>query len=53
MFPENVRLELSMENEQVYVMSYLRRKGMKRPAIVAELTAVDHEDVFNENRVKY
>jgi hypothetical protein len=42
-----------MKIEQRYVVSYLRRKGMKRPVIVAKLAAVYHEDTFNENRVKY
>jgi hypothetical protein len=42
-----------MEIEPRYVVSYLRRKGMKLPAIVAELAAVYHEDAFDENRVKY
>jgi hypothetical protein len=34
-------------------VSYLHRKGMKLPAVVAELAAVSHEDAFDENRVKY
>jgi hypothetical protein len=34
-------------------MSYLHRKVMKLPAIVAELAAVCHEDAFDENRMKY
>jgi hypothetical protein len=42
-----------MEIEQRYVARYLHRKGMKLPAIVAELAAVYHEDGFDENRVKY
>jgi hypothetical protein len=42
-----------MEIEQRYVVSYLHRKGMKLSAIVAELSAVYHEDAFDENRVKY
>jgi hypothetical protein len=33
-----------MEMEQRYVVSCLHRKGMKLPAIVAELAAVYHED---------
>jgi hypothetical protein len=49
----NIRLELQMEIEQRPVVSdLLHRKGMKLPAIVAELAAVYHEDVFDENRVK-
>jgi hypothetical protein len=32
-------------------VSYLHRKVMKLPAIVAELAAVYHEDAFDENRV--
>jgi hypothetical protein len=31
----------------------LQRKGMKLPAIVAELAAVCHEDPFDENKVKH
>jgi hypothetical protein len=42
-----------MEMEQRYVVSYLYRKEMKPPAIVAELAAVYHENAFNENRVQY
>jgi hypothetical protein len=49
----NIRLELQMEIEQRYVVTYIHRKGMKLPAIVAELAAVYHEDAFDENRVKY
>jgi hypothetical protein len=42
-----------MEVEQRHVVNYLHHKGMKLPAIVAELAAVYHKDVFNENRAKY
>jgi hypothetical protein len=49
----NIRLELQMEIEQRYVMSYFHRKEMKLAAIVAELAAVYHEDAFDETRVKY
>jgi hypothetical protein len=42
-----------MEIEQRDVVSYLHRKGMKLPAIVAEPAAVCHKDAFNENKVKY
>jgi hypothetical protein len=49
----NIRFELQMEIEQRYVVSYLYRKGMKLPAIVAGLAAVYHEDAFGENRVKH
>jgi hypothetical protein len=49
----DIRLELQMEIEQSYVVSYLHRKGMGLPAIVAELAAVYHEDSFGGNRVKY
>jgi hypothetical protein len=35
-----------MEIEQRYVVSHLHPKGMKLPAIVAELAAVYHEDAF-------
>jgi hypothetical protein len=42
-----------MEIKQRYVVSYLHCKGMKLPAIVAELAAVHHEDAFEENRMKY
>jgi transposase len=53
MHVDNIRLELQMEIEERYVVSYLHRKGMKLPAIVAELAAVHHENAFDENRVKY
>jgi hypothetical protein len=33
--------------------SFLHRMGMKLPAVVSELAAVEHEDAFDENRVKY
>jgi hypothetical protein len=42
-----------MEIDQRYVLSFLHRKRMKLPAIVAELAAVCHEDAFDENKVKY
>jgi hypothetical protein len=42
-----------MEIEQRYVVSYLHRKAMKLPAIVAEPAAVYHEDAIDENRLKY
>jgi hypothetical protein len=42
-----------MEIEQRPVASYRHRKGMKLPAIVAELAAVYDKDPFYENRVKY
>jgi hypothetical protein len=53
MYVYNIRLELQMEIEQRAVVKYLNCKGMKLPAIVAELAAVYHEDAFDENRVKY
>jgi hypothetical protein len=53
MYVYNIRLELQMEIKQRCVVSYLHCKGMTLPAIVAELTAVYHEDAFDENRVKY
>jgi hypothetical protein len=53
MYVYNIRLEFQKEIEQTYMVSCLHRKGMKLPAIVAELAAVYHEDAFNENRVKY
>jgi hypothetical protein len=40
MYVHNIRLELQMEIEQRDAVSYLDRKGMKLPAIVAELAAV-------------
>jgi hypothetical protein len=49
----NIRFELQMEIEPRYVVNYLHRKGMKLPVIAAELAAVYHEDVFDENRMKY
>jgi hypothetical protein len=42
-----------MEIEQMDMMSYLHRNGIELPAIVTELAAVDHEDAFDENRVRY
>jgi hypothetical protein len=42
-----------MEIGQKHEMSYLHRKGMELPAIVAEPAAVYQEDAFDENRVKY
>jgi hypothetical protein len=53
MYVYKIRRELQMETEQKYVVSYLHRKGMKLPAIVAELVEVYHEDAFDENKVKY
>jgi ribosomal protein S19 len=53
MYVSNIHLELQMEIEQKYVVRRLHRKGMKLPAIVAELAAVYHGDAFEENRVKY
>jgi hypothetical protein len=49
----NIRLELSMEIEQRYVVSHLHCKVMKLPAIVAELAEVYHEDAFDESRLGY
>jgi hypothetical protein len=42
-----------MDIEQRYVSRYLHRKGMKLPAIVAQLAAFYHEDAFDENRMRY
>jgi hypothetical protein len=53
MYVYNIRFELQMEIEQRSVVNYLHRKGMKLPAIVAELTSVCYEDAFDENKVKY
>jgi hypothetical protein len=53
MYVYNLCLELQMAIEQRYVVSYLRRKGMKLPAIVAELAAVCHKDAFDETKMKY
>jgi hypothetical protein len=53
MYVYNIHLELQMEIEQRYVVSYLRRKGMKLPAIVAKPAVVYPEDTFDEKRVKY
>jgi hypothetical protein len=52
MYVYSIRFELPMEIEQRYMVSYLHRKGMKLPAIVAELAAAYHEDGFDENKVK-
>jgi transposase len=53
MYVYNIRFELQMEIEQKYVVSDLHRKGMKLPAILAELAAVYHEDTLDENIVKH
>jgi hypothetical protein len=42
-----------VEIGQKHAVSYLHRKAMELPAIVAEPAAVYHEDAFDENRVKY
>jgi hypothetical protein len=42
-----------MEIKKSYVARYFHRKGLKLPAIVAELVPVYHEDAFDENRMKY
>jgi hypothetical protein len=52
MYVYNICFEFQMEIEQRYAVSYLHRKGIKLPAIVAELAAVYHEETFSENRVK-
>jgi hypothetical protein len=52
MYVYNTHLEFQMEIEERYVVSYLHRKGMKLPAIVAELAAIYYADAFDENRVK-
>jgi hypothetical protein len=49
----NIWLEFQMEIGQRHAVSYLHRKGMKLPAIVAEPAAVYHEDAFDESRMKY
>jgi hypothetical protein len=49
----NVCLELQIEIEQGYLVSYLHRKRLNLPAIVAELAAVRHENASDKNRVKY
>jgi hypothetical protein len=53
MYVYNIRLELRMEIEQRHVVSYLLRKGMKLPAIVAELAAVSQEDALDKDRAKH
>jgi hypothetical protein len=53
MYLYNIRLELQMEIDQGYVVNYLHRKGMKLPAIVAELAVIYHQDAFDEKRAKY
>jgi hypothetical protein len=42
-----------MAIDQRSMVRSIHRKGMKQPAIVAELAAVYQEDAFDENRVKY
>jgi hypothetical protein len=49
----DIRLELQTEIEHKYEVSYLHRKGMGLPAIVAKPATVYHEDPFDGNRVKY
>jgi hypothetical protein len=53
MYADNICLELQMEIGQRHAVSYLHRKGMELPAIVAEPAAVYDKDAFDENRVKY
>jgi hypothetical protein len=53
MYVYNVRFESQREIEQRYVVSSLHQKGMKRPAIFAELTAAYHKGALDENRAKY
>jgi hypothetical protein len=53
MYVYNIRLEFQDILDQRYAVSDLHRKGMKRPAIIAELAAVCHEDAFEENKMKY
>jgi hypothetical protein len=53
MYVYNICLELQMEIEQRYLVTYLHRKGMKLPVIAAQLAAVYHADAFHENRAKY
>jgi hypothetical protein len=53
MYTYNIHLELQMEIEEKYVVSYLHRKGIKLSAIVAGLAAVYHAEAFDENIVKY
>jgi hypothetical protein len=53
MYVDDIPLELQMEIEQRYVVSYLHHKGMKLPATVAELAAAYHEDPFDKSGVKY
>jgi hypothetical protein len=43
MYVYNLRSELQVEIEQRYVVNCLHCKGMKLPAIVAELAAIYHE----------
>jgi hypothetical protein len=53
MYVYDIRLELHMKIEERYVVSYLHHKGIKLSGIVSELAAVYHENIFDENRVKY
>jgi hypothetical protein len=52
MYVYNICLELQMEIEQMYVVSYLHHNWMKLHAIVAEPATIHHGDAFDENRVK-
>jgi hypothetical protein len=53
MYVYNIRVEFQIEIEQRYAVRNHHYKGIKLPAIVAELAAVYHEGAFEENRVKY
>jgi hypothetical protein len=58
MFRENICLKCAFripgeDRAEVCGDLYLHRKGMKLLEIVAELAPVSHEEVFDENRIKY
>jgi hypothetical protein len=53
MYVYKISWEFQMEIEQRCVVSCFHHKRIKPPAIVAELKAIDHEDAFDEKRMKY
>jgi hypothetical protein len=53
MYVYNIHLELQVEIELRYVVSYFYRNRMNLLAIDTELAVVYHKDEFDENKVKY
>jgi hypothetical protein len=42
-----------MEIEQRYTVSSLHSKSITVPEVITQLASVDHQKLFDENRVKY